>query len=97
MASLSTIRIDNDLSSGHAAVAFGPAHDKPACGVHVDGRFVVEEFARDYLLYHFFYDAFPYGLVRNIRVVLRRYHDRVDPPRFLVHVFHGDLALSIGP
>ena len=71
--------------------------DKPASGVDVIDRLVVEQFRRDdvldELLDHVLTDRF----VRDLRCVLRRDHDSIDTRRLAVHVLHRDLTLAVGP
>jgi len=90
------VGIDDDLTTGQAAVTVRTANDELAGGVDVVLDLALDEvlwqFWLDDLFDHVVLDLF----LRDRRTVLRRDNHRVDANRLLAIVFDGDLALAIG-
>mmetsp|Transcript_881 Transcript_881/g.2480 ORF Transcript_881/g.2480 Transcript_881/m.2480 type:complete len:266 (+) Transcript_881:242-1039(+) len=95
------VGVDDDLATGEAAVALGPADGEHARGVDVVDGLVVEEMRRNDGLNDVLHQVL-FDVVLRVRgVVLRADDNGVDAQRrqeaALLLVFDGDLGLAVRP
>ena len=75
----------------------GPPDDEAAGGVDVDLRVAVHHLGGDHAVDDGLDDVGAHRLVRDVRTVLARNHDGVDPHRRGALIFHRDLRLAVRP
>ncbi len=96
MAADPAVGVDDDLAARQPRVAHGAAGHEPAGGVDVvldaEG---VEDVLRHDGLDHVLDDVPLDLLAGDVRAVLGRDYDRVDPHRLAVAVFDGDLGFAV--
>ena len=95
MAAVATVRVDDDLATGEAAVAHRPADDEAAGRVDVVACLRVEVLRRQRLLDDLVGDRFRERLVGDVGRVLRRDDDGIDADRPAVAILDRHLRLGI--
>lgn len=94
MPSYSSIRIDDDLPSGHSGIACRTADIECARRIDEERRLVVQIISNN-RLDDVFDDIFFDLIVGDIFGMLRRDDDGIDPYRRMAVIFDGDLRLAV--
>ena len=81
MSAPSPIRIDDNLTTCKSGIAVGTADDKSACRVYMQNKVVIDQRIRNDPWDEMLPDIIIDLLLRNIFIMLRRYHHRMDAAR----------------
>src|SRR6185369_11252947 len=92
---VAAVSVDDDLAAGNARIALRTAGNKSARGVNVILRVVIEQFRRNGVLDYFLLDFSTQLLVGDIRIVLRRDDNSLEPERTAITILNRNLRLAI--
>ena len=97
MSGHTTISIDNNFSSGQAAISKRTSNFEASGGIDVITGISTEPLGRQNRFDNQFHDAFANLIVADFRRVLSRQHHCFNADWFMVFINHGDLAFCIWP
>ena len=89
------VRVGDNLASGQPGVAFRTADDETPGRVHINARVLVAQRCWNYVVDHFLGDLAANRFEGDVRIVLRRNDDRVDPHRLVAIVLYCDLRFAV--
>jgi len=95
---ISAVGIHNDFTSGESAVAIGSADHEASGGIDVEFGFIVNQLCGQNGIENIFFDVFMDLFLGYVGIMLRGKDNGFQADGlFIFIVFHGYLALSVGP